>query len=249
MRIMLPVAKAMIQVAHGPNQSRGYEMVAKKGNAVMTVFVDIDPEMDADFNAWYNQEHVSDLLKMPGFLNAARYEAARGGPRYLALYELESVEALQSPEYLEIRRNPSEWTKKMSLSVNARSYVRNVYTQISPRENDVQMLGRGMAPALQIGRMIVPPQVEAKYNEYYDTVRTPGNLEVPGCIAVRRYHAVEGEPKYLTIYEFEHEKVPETAAWEERRRRDKMHEFIGGSYGHAPGSPGVYRRILPPRAF
>lgn len=224
-------------------------MVAKKGNAVMMVFVDVDPEMDADFNAWYNQEHVSDLLKMPGFLNAARYEALKGGPRYLACYELESVEALQSPEYLEIRRNPSEWTKKMSLSVRGRNYVRNVYTQIYPGENDVHMLGRGMAPALQIGRMEVPERIEDKYNEYYDTVRTPANLQVPGCLAIRRYHAVEGGPKYMTMYEFEHEKVPETSAWQERRAQDKMHEYIGGSYGHAPGSPGIYRRILPDRAF
>jgi hypothetical protein len=106
-----------------------------------------------------------------------------------------------------------------------------------------------MAPALQIGRMEVPQRVEAKYNEYYDNVRSPANLKVPGCVAIRRYHAVEGGPKYMTMYEFEHEKVPETAAWQERRGQDNMHEYIGGSYGHAPGSPGVYRRILPPRAF
>ena len=167
-------------------------MVRRKGNAVLAVFVDIDPEMDADFNAWYNQEHVGDLLGMPGFLNAARYEILKGGPRYLACYELESIDALKTPEYLDFRRNPSEWTKKISLSVNGRNYVRNVYTQIYPQENDEHMLGRGMAPALQIGRMEVPADVEAKYNEYYDTVRTPGNLTVPGCIAVRRYHAVEG---------------------------------------------------------
>ncbi len=224
-------------------------MVEKKGNAVLTVFVDIDPAMDADFNAWYNQEHIGDLLRMPGFLNAARYEILKGGPRYLACYELESVEALQTPEYLAFRREPSEWTKKIALSVNGRGYVRNVYTQIYPQENDVNTMGRGMAPALQIGRMDVPPAIEDKYNEYYDTVRTPANLTAPGCIAVRRYNAVEGSPKYLTIYEFEHEKVPETAVWQERRGQDQMHQFIGGSYGHAAGSPGVYRRVLPARAF
>jgi hypothetical protein len=43
--------------------------------------------------------------------------------------------------------------------------------------------------------------------------------------------------------------VPETQAWYERRAQDRMHEYMGGSYGHTPGSPGVYRRILPPRAF
>ena len=224
-------------------------MVAKKGAAVMMVFVDIDADMDADFNAWYNQEHIGDLLAKPGFLNAARYEALKGGPRYLACYELESAEALQTPEYLEMRNNPSEWTKKISLSVNGHSYSRNVCTQIYPAENDPNTLGRAMAPALQVGRMEVPEDIEAKYNEYYDTVRTPANLTVPGCIAVRRYHVIDGSPKYTTIYEFEHEKVPETAVWNERRGQDRMHEFIGGTYGHAAGSPGVYRRVLPSRAF
>ena len=224
-------------------------MAQKKGTALLMVYVDIDPEHDADFNAWYNEEHVNDLLKLPGFLNAGRYEALKGGPRYLACYELESVEAVQSEEYLNFRRNPSEWTQRISLSTKGRNYARMVCTQIYPRENDLHVLGRGMAPALQIGRMKVPPEIEAKYNEYYDTVRTPANLQVPGCVAVRRYHAVEGEPKYMTVYEFEHEKVPETQEWRERRGQDRMHEYIGGTYGHAPGSAGVYRRILPDRAF
>jgi hypothetical protein len=97
--------------------------------------------------------------------------------------------------------------------------------------------------------MDVPADIEDKYNYYYDNVRTPANLQIPGCMHVRRYHVVEGSPKYLTMYEFEHEKVPETVAWEHQRTLDTMHEYIGGSYGHAPGSPGVYRRVSPPRAF
>ena len=155
-------------------------MVNKKGTALLMVFVDIDTEQDADFNNWYNQEHVADLLALPGFLNAARYEAAKGGPRYLACYELESAEAVQTPEYLAFRSSPSAWTQKVTPSAIGRNYVRNVYTQIYPHENDAAVMGRGMAPALQIGRMKVPAEIEAKYNEYYDTVRTPGNLQVAG---------------------------------------------------------------------
>ena len=224
-------------------------MVEKKGTALLLVFVDIDAERDADFNAWYNDEHVGDLLSFPGFLNAARYQALKGGPRYLASYELESVDALKSAEYLNFRRNPSQWTQRISISTKGRNYSRIVCTQIYPTENDSHGLGRGMAPAIQVGRMDVPTEIEAKYNEYYDTVRTPANLELPGCISVRRYHAVEGAPKYTTVYEFEHENVPESIAWKERSANDGMHEYIGGTYGHAPGSPGVYRRILPPRVF
>ena len=221
----------------------------KKGTALLMVMVDIDPEHDADFNAWYNDEHVGDLLSMPGFLNAARYEACRGGPRYLACYELKSVATLQSEEYLNFRKKPSPWTRRISLSSKGRNYVRLVCSQIYPKANDPHTLGRVMAPAIQLGRMDVPVDIEDKYNEYYDTVRTPGNLKVSGCLAVRRYQAVEGEPKYLTVYEFEHEKVPETQAWNDRRGQDNMHSYIGGTYGHAPGSPGVYRRIFPTRAF
>ena len=224
-------------------------MVKKKGSALLIVYTDVDVEHEADFNAWYNQEHVPERMSAPGFLDAARYEALRGGPRYLAVYELESVEALQSDEYLRMSQNPTEWTRRMSPNVVGRNTVRNVYTQIYPAEIDTHTLGRGMAPALQIGRMDVPPDIEDKYNYYYDNVRTPANLQIPGCTHVRRYHAVEGWPKYLTMYEFEHEKVPETLAWEEQRKQDTMHQYIGGTYGHAHGSPGVYRRVLPPRAF
>jgi hypothetical protein len=224
-------------------------MVKKKGTALLIVFTDVDIEHDAEFNQWYNQEHLPERLSAPGFMDGARYEALKGGPRYLAVYELESADALKTDEYLRQSGNPTPWTQRMSPNVVGRNMVRNVYTQIYPGQSDSDILGRGMAPALQIGRMDVPGNIEAKYNEYYDTVRTPANLEVPGCIAVRRYNAVEGEPKYVTVYEFEHEKVPETQEWEARRRQDRMHEYIGGDYGHAPGSPGVYRRILPTRAF
>lgn len=224
-------------------------MVKKKGAALLVVLTDVGPEHDAEFNSWYNEEHLPERLSAPGFLDVARYEALRGGPRYLAVYELESVDALHTEEYMHMSNNPTEWTKRMSPNIVGRGTVRNVYTQIYPAESDPHTLGRGMAPALQIGRMDVPQEVEAKYNEYYDTVRTPANLDIPGCMYVRRYHAVEGDPKYLTVYEFEHEKVPETLAWEKQRGLDTMHQYIGGVYGHAPGSPGVYRRVFPPRAF
>ena len=188
-------------------------MVKKKGTALLIVFTDVDIEHDAEFNQWYNQEHLPERLSAPGFMDGARYEALKGGPRYLAVYELESADALKTDEYLRQSGNPTPWTQRMSPNVVGRNMVRNVYTQIYPGQSDSDILGRGMAPALQIGRMDVPGNIEAKYNEYYDDVRTPGNLQIPGCLFVRRYHAVEGGPKYLTMYEFEHEKVPETLAW------------------------------------
>ena len=107
-------------------------MVEKKGTAIMVVYTDVAVEHDADFNAWYNQEHLPERLSNPGFLDGPRYEALRGGPRYLAVYELESAEALQSDEYLRQRANPTDWSKRVSPLMAAGGMVRNVYTQIYP---------------------------------------------------------------------------------------------------------------------
>ena len=224
-------------------------MVKKKGSALLMVFTNIDSEHDFEFNKWYVEEHLPERLSAPGFLDAALYQATKGSPRYLAIYELESLATMQTPEYLHMSQNPTEWTKRIGPSGAGRGVVRNICEQLSPKESDPDIMGRGMAPAIQVGRMIVPEEIESKYNDYYDSERTPRNMTVPGCLAVRRYHVVEGSPKYTTVYEFEHEKVPESIAWNVGRADDKMHEYIGGDYEHAPGSPGVYIRISPRRAF
>ena len=225
-------------------------MAKRKGTTVSLVYVDVDSEHDAEFNDHYNQHHVPDMLNMPGYLSAARYQAVKGGPRYLAVYELESPEASESPELKAYHANEPEWSKRIGPRQIGRNHLYNVYTQIYPREDDAYALGRGMAPSLQIGRMDVPPDIEEKYNYYYDNIRLPQNTAVPGCIYARRFQCVQGPgPKYLTMYEFEHENVPNTVAWDEWRKTDTMHEYIGGDYGHAAGSPGVYRRIFPARAF
>ena len=224
-------------------------MVKKKGSALLMVFTNIDSEHDFEFNKWYVEEHLPERLSAPGFLDAALYQATKASPRYLAIYELESLATMQTPEYLHMSQNPTEWTKRIGPSGAGRGVVRNICEQISPKESDPDIMGRGMAPAIQVGRMIVPEEIESKYNDYYDSERTPRNMTVPGCLAVRRYHVVEGSPKYTTVYEFEHEKVPESIAWNVGRADDKMHEYIGGDYEHAPGSPGVYIRISPRRAF
>ena len=57
------------------------------------VFSEVRAEHDEAFNRWYNEEHLPERLSIPGVLNAARYEAVAGGPKYLACYELASPDA------------------------------------------------------------------------------------------------------------------------------------------------------------
>ena len=211
-------------------------MVRKKGTALLIVYTDVDIENDAEFNRWYNEEHIPERLSAPGFLDGARYEALKGGPRYLAVYELESADALQTDEYLRMSNNPTPWTQRMSPNMVGRGMVRNVYTQIYPEGgDDPDTLGRGMAPALQIGRMDVPANIEAKYNEYYDTVRTPGNLHIPGCLFVRRYNAVEGGSQIP-----DHVRV---------RARESAGDPRLGEAAHPGHDEPIHRRRLWPRSW
>ena len=74
-------------------------MATKKGTGLMMVWTDVPADKEKEFNRWYNEEHLAERLRLPGFLNGARYEAVKGGPKHLAVYELESVAALETEAY------------------------------------------------------------------------------------------------------------------------------------------------------
>ena len=64
---------------------------------LLLVMTDIDAANETDFNRWYEEEHLDERMAIPGFINARRFTAIEGGPKYLALYDLESPKVLQSP--------------------------------------------------------------------------------------------------------------------------------------------------------
>jgi hypothetical protein len=86
---------------------------------------------EAEFNRWYDEEHLMERIACPGFLGARRFRAIEGTPRYLALYELESLKALGTPEYLRVVANDTPWTTRMRNQSSG--WIRNVYTEITPR--------------------------------------------------------------------------------------------------------------------
>ena len=162
-------------------------MPNKKGSALLMVWVEVPADIEDEFNRWYNEEHIGERLSIPGFLSAARYESdSPGAPKHLAMYEVENIGVMTSDAYLSVRGNPTEWTKRMSPDVVATTYIRNTYEQIFPAEVEEGTAQSGMAPALQIGRMTVPPELDAEWNDWYNSVYVPNYMKVPGCICGRR---------------------------------------------------------------
>jgi hypothetical protein len=221
-------------------------MANLKGSGLLMVWADVPSDKEKEFNRWYNEEHLAERLAVPGFLSAARYEAVKGGPRHLAVYELESPAVLESEAYRRVQAQPTDWTKRAGPATVATTFIRNVYTMIHPAAVTPRIAQSPMAPALQIGRMDVPPEVDAEWNAWYNTVYVPNYEKVPGVIRGRRYRAVTGTPTYLTFYEFEHPKVSETEAWHVQRDAAPVNERMRQHMRHAPGSPGVYVKTFEP---
>jgi hypothetical protein len=96
-----------------------------------------------------------------------------------------------------------------------------------------------------MGRIDIAAAVEEEFNDWYNTAYIPVYLTVPGVLRARRFLAVEGQPKYLTLYEFEHAQVPESEAWGKARTSNPWSKRMSPNLRHDAGSPGVYRRIFP----
>ena len=222
-------------------------MAAKKGDGLLMVYSDVPAELDDEYNRWYNEEHIDQLLSIPGVLSAARYEAVAGGPKYLASYELASADVCQSDAWHKVVDTPTEWSKRMSPRVIGTAFISNLYRRIYPKEQSEETAQAEMSPVILCGRMSVPDEIDAQFNEAYNTERLPMCASIPGYIRARRFEAVRGEPKYTTVHEMESLDVWKSQAWDNWRTAvtPVWNSVIRANMVHAEGSPAVFRRIFP----
>jgi hypothetical protein len=82
------------------------------GKGMLLTSIDIDPSDDVDFNRWYDREHLEERVAIPGFLEARRYIAHQGSPKYLCLYSTETFDVLDSPAYRAKLASQTDWSRK-----------------------------------------------------------------------------------------------------------------------------------------
>ena len=219
-------------------------MADKKGTGLLMVWVDVPADREDEFNHWYNEEHLPELLAVPGVLSAARYEAVSSGPKHLACYELESSAVVDSDVFKD--RPATEWAQRVGPRAIATTLINNVYEMVYPASLTPDIALSGMAEALQIGRMGISPENEEEWNRWYSGVYVPNYEKVPGCIRGRRWRATRGEPQYGVVYEFEHEGVSGTDEWLKQRDINPDNERMRSLMTHAPGSPGIWKKTFQP---
>ncbi len=116
--------------------------IAAKG--MLLTSMDIDAADEADFNRWYDREHIAERVAIDGFVEARRYIAHAASPKYLSLYSTATFEALDSPAYRTALANQTEWSKQNI--ARFRNMIRAVARITMSR-------GRGRGAALGIIRL------------------------------------------------------------------------------------------------
>lgn len=89
------------------------------GHAAMINWSNVANEHRSDYYRWHGREHMRTGLQFPGFYRGRRYISACASRDFLVMYELESLAALESPEYKNRAENPSALTLRTTPAITA----------------------------------------------------------------------------------------------------------------------------------
>jgi hypothetical protein len=84
---------------------------------ILAIFNDATAGREAEFDEWFQGEHLIERLAVPGFLFGRRHQAISGSAGYFNFYLVESPNVLTSKPYLERLDNPTPMTKKIMSEV------------------------------------------------------------------------------------------------------------------------------------
>lgn len=82
------------------------------GKGMLLTSMNIDVTDEADFNRWYDREHLEERVAIEGFLEARRYVAHAANPKYLSLYSTATLDVLDSPAYRARLANQTDWSRR-----------------------------------------------------------------------------------------------------------------------------------------
>lgn len=84
---------------------------------ILAIWNDCREGRAAEFEAWFQGEHLLERLAVPGFLFGRRHQAISGASGYFNFYLVESPAVLTSKAYLERLDNPTPMTRMIMSEV------------------------------------------------------------------------------------------------------------------------------------
>ncbi|MFS2223920.1 hypothetical protein [Pantoea sp. B65] len=77
---------------------------------MLLVATDVNPADEADFNQWYDREHVAERVAIDGFLSGTRYQALDDSRKYLGLYKTTALADFTRPAYHAAFTRQTAWS-------------------------------------------------------------------------------------------------------------------------------------------
>lgn len=150
------------------------------GKGMLLTSMDIDASDEADFNRWYDREHLEERIAIQGFVEARRYIAHEASPKYLSLYSTETFDVLDSQAYRTALANQTDWSK--ANIARFKNMIRAVARITISR-------GQGRGAALGIVRLRPATESEDKLRAALRDALDP--LPLDGIISM---HLIESDP-------------------------------------------------------
>jgi hypothetical protein len=150
------------------------------GKGMLLTSMNIDAAHEAEFNRWYDREHLEERVAIDGFLEARRYVAHDGNPKYLSLYSTETFEVLDSPAYRTALSNQTAWSK---------ANIGRFQNMIRAVARITVSRGTGRGAALGIVRLRPPAGGEEKLRAALSEQLDPAQFD--GIISM---HLIESDP-------------------------------------------------------
>jgi hypothetical protein len=120
---------------------RVYELVEDHGGGgepapppvVLCRSMSVPAGREAELHAWYREEHIPLLHRIPGWRRTRRYRLVDAdAPRFLAMHEISGTEALESPDYRAATHTPWRDTV-MRLATDHERRLFGLHNVIRPR--------------------------------------------------------------------------------------------------------------------
>jgi hypothetical protein len=54
---------------------------------------EVGPEVEAEFNAWYDEEHTAFTISVPGYFNSRRCQGVEDTSKFVGLYDVATAKA------------------------------------------------------------------------------------------------------------------------------------------------------------
>ena len=134
--------------------------MADRPPAVLAFFHNIVAGREAEFEEWFQHEHLPERIAIPGLIMGRRYEAVSVDRSYFHFYVVRSVEALKSDAYIARVNEPTPLTRTVMSEI-----TKNVFRTVCCRTSRLGAMRGAAAVTVRLADRSVETELRTAIEE------------------------------------------------------------------------------------